>query len=337
MNTLETIGYQLLPAVAYGDSAGLPFETKSSEEIAKRYGRIDRLFPTNENDYFIGQHDPGQTSDDLQLSAAVAEALITTKEFDIGTIALTHVEQYYSTPTHIKNGKPYPLGWGGSTVESVKRIIEGVDPLEAGSPTGTGNGILMKFSPLALWHAAKGISDTLRYEEADMLTRMTHNNPVAVVATRVHSDVMNLLVTDRNAEDLGTAIVEFALDHEQVVEGADREVSSALAFLATSSIFTQQEILDATDKKGFYVPQTLAMAYANFLSHRGNFKEVVYGAVNLGGDTDSIASISGTLELFASGQAEFPEDLTSIKGLMQIQELSKRFIEVALKKGAKDE
>jgi ADP-ribosylglycohydrolase len=63
---MEHLGNKLLPVIAYGDAAGLPVETLSSQEIADRYGRVESLLPTTENPFFSGEHIPGCWSDDCQ-------------------------------------------------------------------------------------------------------------------------------------------------------------------------------------------------------------------------------------------------------------------------------
>lgn len=72
MSKIENIGEQLLPAIAYGDAAGLPVETMSRERIAETYGSIDHLLPATCNPFYIGEFTPGTWSDDTQLSMAVA-------------------------------------------------------------------------------------------------------------------------------------------------------------------------------------------------------------------------------------------------------------------------
>lgn len=331
MNKLENIGQHLLPVIAYGDSAGLPFETMSAAEIASEYGRVRRLNPTNINSYFPTESGSGTWSDDTQLSIAVTEGLLI-DEFNLSHIALAHIKQYELAPKMTKNGRPYPKGWGGSTVGSVEKIMQGVDPSLSGSLSASGNGVIMKFASLALWQAAKNIPDSLRYEQGDALTKMTHNTPVATVCTRVHSDVLQFLLQHEKTDDLPAAIMDFTRQHERDIEESGTVVSEKLNFLIKHKL-TPKVILQETDGKGFYVPETLAITYGNFLLNVGNFVEVIYGAVNLGGDTDSIASISGTMELFLSGAIKRPRDMHKLKSLDRLEKLSTAFTAAIITKG----
>ena len=64
---------QILPAIAYGDAAGLPVEGKPAECIRERYDRITELQAPSDHPFFPGSA-RGTVSDDTQLSLAVAGA-----------------------------------------------------------------------------------------------------------------------------------------------------------------------------------------------------------------------------------------------------------------------
>lgn len=66
---------QILPAIAYGDAAGLPVEGKPAECIRERYGRITELQAPSDHPFFPGSA-RGTVSDDTQLSLAVARSLL---------------------------------------------------------------------------------------------------------------------------------------------------------------------------------------------------------------------------------------------------------------------
>lgn len=93
-----------------------------------------------------------------------------------------------------------------------------------------------------------------------------------------------------------------------------------------------QRILDSTDGKGFYVPQTLAMAYGVFAAHDGQFTDSVYEAVNIGGDTDSLASIVATMSLFKNGGiSKKPHDFEHTDSYERLMNLSRELTEAANK------
>lgn len=327
MYELQHIGEQLIPAVAYGDAAGLPTETMSHEKIQRVYGRVGKLLLTSTNEFFAGEHAPGTWSDDTQLTIAVASSLMEADGFDINSQAEAHISAFNETPITEFKGKLKPRGWGGSTVNSMRRIIAGTSPLEAGEVDGVGNGILMKLAPLAYWHHVRGTTDAERYQDCDQLTLMTHNSPIAVACTRVHSDTLQFLLQSEqvSTQAFATQAISSAIRHEHLLGLSPGELSHLFGYINTKHPVTEAGILVNTDGKGFYAPQTLAMAYGAFSAYQGDYARAVYGAVNLGGDTDSIASIVGTMELFASGVVYFPADYSRIDDSQRLEDISREF------------
>ncbi|MBP9738917.1 ADP-ribosylglycohydrolase family protein [Candidatus Saccharibacteria bacterium] len=329
---LQHIGEQLIPAVAYGDAAGLPTETMSHEKIQRLYGRVGRLLLTSTNEYFAGEYAPGTWSDDTQLTIAVANSLVDAGGFDLDSQAAAHVTAFNETPIVEFKGKLKPRGWGGSTVNSMRRIIDGVSPLESGEVDGVGNGILMKLGPLAYWHYVRGTSDEQRWLDCDQLTLMTHNSPIAATCTRVHGDVLQFLLSadeQITPQTFAGHIIGTAMRHERMLGLTGNEISGLFIYMNQADRIAESHILKHTDGKGFYAPQTLAMAYGVFCAYMGNYEAAVYGAVNLGGDTDSIASIVGVMELFASGGIELPSDYIQIDRRTELERISKQFTQTA--------
>ena len=73
---------EVLPAIAYGDAAGLPVEAMSAEQISENYGRITELQAPSDHPFFPGSA-RGTVSDDTQLSLAVARSLIKNNGFSL--------------------------------------------------------------------------------------------------------------------------------------------------------------------------------------------------------------------------------------------------------------
>lgn len=341
MEDLRKTGENLIPAIAYGDAAGLPVETWDALKIEETHGWLGRLVATESNPFFAGEHGPGTWSDDTQLSIAVTEALIEADGFDIQAQAEAHIKAFYETPKVPWQNSVIPRGWGGSTTRSVRRLIKGVSPEDSGEKDGSGNGILMKMAPLVYWQVARKSSNEERYLQYDALTRMTHDSEVAIVASRVHGDMLYYLLNSRLeeseieiVENFSELVLERAYHHEKVTNSTNKDVSEALQFLVNPTIQDDPEkILAATDRKGFYVPQTLAMAYAAYHHLAGDFYHTVYEAVNLGGDTDSTASIVAAMVDFVElGDIELPDDATLLKDQKHLKDVSKRLAQTALNK-----
>jgi len=329
MDMMEHKGNVLIPVIAYGDAAGLPVETRSAEYIAETYGKIQSLLPTNENPLFANESEPGIWSDDTQLTMAVARALIKAGEFNIETMVESHISAYDSTPEIFRKGKMIKRGWGGSTIDAMEKLKLGISPAESGTVDGSGNGVLMKIAPLAYWQAAQDTPDDVRYEQYDALTNMTHNSAISRLTTRVHGDMLKYLIENGYEKNGFTNELFNSVAQHEVATQSGGEASEILSYL--SSMENRNDILVGTDAKGFYAPQTLAMAYGAFILNEGKFTESVYEAVNLGGDTDSTASIVAGMSAFASQEiVRIPIDHQQLDQLQLLKKTSRQLAQRAL-------
>lgn len=321
-------GSELLPAIAYGDAAGLPFETNTAEEIAQAYSRVYTLHPTSLSPLFANKEKPGGWSDDTQLSVAVSEALIAANGFDIDAMAETHIKAYDDTKDVYFHGRTRKQGWGKSTEGAIEALKNGTPPAESGVLDGAGNGVLMKLAPLAYWQTVRSISDDERAAQYDALTTMTHDSDTARLTTRVHGDVLKHLMTTAYDKDEFLEMLRVSVAHHQFETKQFGVLHDAVKYI--DHPLSTEKILHHTDKKGFYAPQTLAMAYGAFVLHYGDFKNSVYEAVNLGGDTDSTAAVVAGMSTFKNKETlRMPLDYTHIEKLGELKTLSQKLAQTA--------
>lgn len=322
-NNFKRQGETLLPAIAYGDAAGLPVETRSAEYIAEHYGEITELIPTAENPFYIGNYDPGLWSDDTQLSLAVAEALIAANGFDIEAMAEAHIKAYDATPDMERRGIQVKRGWGGSTIAAMEKLKAGVNPLESGTLDGAGNGVLMKMAPLAYWQFMRGTSEEERHWEYDQFTTMTHDSDLARLTTRIHGDVLNTLLSNPYDKEELMAKLDDMISKHEFETGQPGAIRDLLSYLHGE--VNKDTILAHTDRRGFVAHQTLAMAYGAFMAHDGEFIPSVFEAVNLGGDTDSTGSIVAAMSNFATKEAlRMPLDHQNLDRLTMVKRVSRK-------------
>lgn len=322
---------EVLPAIAYGDAAGLPVEGKSAEYIRERYGIITELQAPSDHPFFPGGA-RGTVSDDTQLSLAVARSLIN-NGFSLESLADKHVAAYRQA-SRIAEG--VPCGWGGSTVKAVERMISGVSPRESGEKGKAGNGVVMKMAPLVVWQVLGEVDKRTRRGQYDLLTNMTHNSEIARICTRLHGEVLSALLEGRTVSEAADRFI-------QTLAVNDFSKESELLYQAVyNPCQTDEELAEryAAGKSGtdygFYVPETLAIAYDIFLGVCGDMQAAVYRAVNLGGDSDSTASIVAAMIACQSGGVykELP-DMESVQGIEQLRTVSTQLAEAALRRTVK--
>jgi ADP-ribosyl-[dinitrogen reductase] hydrolase len=317
-------GRSLIPAIAYGDAAGLPVETRSAEYIAEHYGVINKLIPTSENPFYRGTYEPGLWSDDTQLTLAVAEGLIEADGFDISTQVTQHINAYDSTPEMERRGIFVKRGWGGSTTGAMERLKQGVTPDKSGTKDGAGNGVLMKMAPLAYWQVARHTTDEERFNQYDTLTTMTHDSDVARMTTRIHGDML-ISLTNEGYEKEQFLDTLYRSIGRHAFELSLNEKDYHIMFEYLEGDVTKETIQANTDRKGFYAPQTLTRTYGAFIAHDGDAVPSIYEAVNLGGDTDSAASIAASMAVLATKNTIYlPYDHQQIGRLSMIRSVSRK-------------
>ena len=322
----------LIPSIAYGDSFGLAAEGKSAEEIRERYGKITELIAPVAHPFFPYET-VGVTSDDTQLSVAVAEGLINAGGFSLSAQAERHIAIYRETP-QIRDSEGVLLarGWGKSTIQALENLMDGVAPEQAGFKGGAGNGVVMKMAPLALWQTVQGIERRVRYEQDDALTTMTHDSDIARFCTRLHGDVLDALLTGDGQLD---TIVNGAIkDIEQDFPRESQLLLRAVADPCASFDELVERYAEGKSGKryGFYVPETLAISYDILFGSGGDFKTAVEWAANLGGDADSTASIvASMIACSTDGTFEKPYDFTEVQKYDELLRVSAELEQIAQK------
>ena len=322
------VGNNLLPAIAYGDSAGLAVETKSYHEIRQQYGLVKKLLDID-NPYF-SKAKAGSWSDDTQLSLAIANSLINNRGFNIDSIADWHIKALNSTTNILVDGIKKPQGWGQSTWSSIERLkSRKFNPYNSGDKNRAGNGVLMKLAPLAFWQAVTPSIDD--EEQTVILTRMTHDSDVAVVASLVHRQVLIHLFNNQiEPNDVLDLSVDLATQYENKYLGASDTISSLLKKASSYREINEKTFDILAPKGGFYSPETLVIAYGIFTnSHM--FPDNVFKAVNLGGDSDSIASIIAAMSVMKFGTIDEPSDFYLINNRDELSNVGKNLADVAIK------
>lgn len=327
MNERYAIAESLLPAIAYGDAFGLPAEGKSAQEIKNRYTKLTELVAPQAHPFFPYET-RGVTSDDTQLSIAVADAVMEAGGYSMDSQVRQHLIAYEMTPQIEDDGVLVARGWGKSTIESIERMKNGLNPERAGQLGGAGNGVAMKMAPLAIWQTFQGLDANTRYEQLNGLTDLTHKSEIARFCSRLHGDVLDaILVGDRSLADVVEGIPGwYSEDFPKEIAGIRRAVLEPCETF--EDLVTRYAEGKSGKRYGFYVPETLAITYDVYLGSKGDFETAVSWAANLGGDADSTASIVASM-IACSSRGEFtrPKDFADVQEYEVIAQQSRMFAE----------
>lgn len=324
----------VLPAIAYGDAMGLPYEAKKPQPEQSVTG-LSEIKNT-----FIGEYPIGTWSDDTHLSLAVAKSLIDANGFDLSSQAAWHVAAFEHTlgatyePDLISAvvSTATTNGWGRSTTLSVKRLQKGVPAHLSGQPEGASNGVLMKMAPLVLWQLSRGVEQTEAESQIIALTRMTHQSSEAIVSSLVHRRYLERMWhNERNPVNLLEASAIDAREYEERFQG--KYITSKIlgALACKRENLPREYILEQTPKKGFYAPETLAMVYGSLVREK-RVPLSVMRSVELGGDSDSVGSIVASISnLTSPGFAESQTDYSRLFDVSRLEQISQQLAAAALR------
>ena len=314
---------------AIGDAVGKPLESCSASFIYEKYGRVTDYLDCSSHKYFEND-DKGTTTDDWQLTKAIAKAMITTGKIDLDEIAKEHVNEF----------KVSVRGWGGSTRESIQRISEGVHWSDSGKTElenrGTGNGVAMKVAPIGIFMGLTNPElDQSLWEEHIRniigLSGMTHRSAIAVASGISHSlAILKCFMSNPKEEFhkklfiqtiMGAAIMGNCYFPSTLKDNIkDR-------FELLTKDYTDAEIIEKFGGGTCYVYDSLPFTYAFFLRNPYSI-ESLYDCLNSGGDTDTNCSMLGSMLGAYHGMSIFPDHL--IEGLKckdEVLEISDQFYE----------
>lgn len=324
---------------AIGDARWLPFETMSREEIEQADPQcLPTYFDPSGNKWFKGMK-PGDVSDDTRYTVATMRGLILGDGFDMDAIAKAHIEEQ----------RQGVRGEGKSTKEAIQKLAEGVSWRDSGKTDepgrGTGNGVVMKLSPLAAWWAACDKTVPFNQRIVDYAA-MTHYTTMAAYSALIHAwtlydllfmepdridqvEVEGFLgisdfISEESAKTEEYDLFYYETAHLQQTQDDFFEVMKKLQRIANIRDLTPDQIRDLFGGGTSYVYHSLPTSYAYFFRNPSSF-QAINDVGRSGGDTDSNAAIVGNMIGALHGMELFeqPENRWALEGLGCFEELDR--------------
>lgn len=324
-STIESLSHRLMGALmgaAVGDALGVPHEFVQREVFYSQ--------PVTGMDAYGTHNQPeGTWSDDTSMTLATADiisahlqanaelpdsdflkALILAflrwmqqgeysphgRLFDIGNTTYGVLMDYAITP-HFK---------------SAALVLEGAEFRDS-----QGNGSLMRLLPVALWNMLLPLPQSFM----DQISCITHAHPAVLSACQHYIETLSFMFQHGFDPIIGI---------EKATKAARRRKALYVPDLQAISQRPEYQV-----RSGGYVIETLEAVYW-CLYQKGTYAEMVLRAVNLGGDTDTIASIVGGMAGLHQGIVAIPKpwlDALQNKALLDtvysayIQHLTRRYLE----------
>ena len=287
---------------AVGDALGVPVEFCDRKKLEEK--------PVTEMlGYGTYKVPAGSWSDDTSMSLAALDSLVkgTLDLFDIMLNFVKWLENGEYTPT----GKTFDVGRTCLTAirnfhrncytENGEYILPPeFDITECGEEGEfhNGNGSLMRINPFVLYARFKTGERVDVEELVEKASKITHAHERSVLACKIYALIMYYLIADPSRGSLMIALddIKFRYCEETEYQYFARIFDENFDKLSVDEI-----------KSSGYVVDSLEAAIWCLLN-TNNYKDCVLKAVNLGGDTDTIAAIAGGLAGALYGYDAIPKE-----------------------------
>jgi len=275
-----------------GDALGVPYEFLSREEMDQRPAR-DMI------GYGSHNQPEGTWSDDSSLTFCLMESLC--NDYDLNDIANNFTKWFYED-FYTARGKVFDIGI--ATKNALFQFKRGMTPELCGGfeEYSNGNGSLMRILPLA-YYLKKEDCMQKRYNIVKQVSSITHGHFRSVFSCFIYVELARVLLlfeVDKYVayESIKVPILDFAIEND-----FNPEEIKLFARILEENIFNVKRNYI---KSSGYVLDSLEAALWCFLTS-DNYEETVLKAVNLGEDTDTIATITGGLAGLYYGLESIPE------------------------------
>jgi ADP-ribosylglycohydrolase len=207
---------------------------------------------------------------------------------------------------------------GPSTKRAVAAILAGVPPEEAGA-TGTTNGAAMRIAPVgiavsvALHDSTPNLRLSTLVDRTVMASCVTHNTGVALagaaaVAAAVSAGVSGATIAEATA--LGIQAASSAARRGHWVAGADvaARIEWATSLVASHAQAEAAELIYTLVGTSLATQESVPAAFAVLAAVPADPWRACRMAASLGGDSDTIAAMTGAIAGACHGAGSFPPE-----------------------------
>lgn len=304
----QTIG--LAFGTAIGDAMGIPFENLTPAQIAA----IQMSLKDNEclfvnaagrNPYISKDWQTGRWGDATQLSLAIMHAI--TKHLSNKSENRPLIQRIVDE--HVHEWKLCTDGWGNGTKSAIEKIVQGTCSYLNSGGTSTGNGVIMKLTPLAFYFFM--LNSEIDEDLIEQLCRMTHTSSVTVATALIYVHLCVFLFKNNFPsirEEKITFLqyvqqlsIKYELKYKLTNE---KELLSIRIqqYLDNLANMSNELLIEVSQGGTYFCVDTLAMVLGLIVRESVTFK-TMEKALEMGGDTNIVAAMIGALLGAIHGQS----------------------------------
>lgn len=285
-----------LLGLAIGDALGMPVEGWPVERIREQYGWIDRYLPRVGPDGQV-QTPAGEFTDDTELALCLVESLISANGFvDVEAAGYRFLRVLQSDSGHFLDETTRRALERAAETDDFQHGIGGVE-----RPTCAP---AVRAIPIGLVHALGRFNPEIFTRDVLRACVITHSDPEAINGALAIAYAVRLLVSGDVPPELLIEDVLHFIDEDEVAKHVRRAAS-----LAPHGGTPERDLANLREiGTSSYVAEAVAAALYCFTTHPDDFASAVLTAVNAGGDTDSIAAMTGALSGVYLGAHAIPAE-----------------------------
>lgn len=309
-----------LLGAAAGDAMGAATETRSREQIKDYFGGYVRQFFTPPDDTFAHGCKRGQITDDFSIAYLNCLAIVENRGNVSEEAARKALVQWFGIPEFSRFAGPttkaavYSLLGKTLPKESSEKFVP-----EVNNGKGT-NGAAMKAAPIALF---SGGDITKAIEDTVTMCRITHNNNIALAgACAVSAAAAAALHTNSSLDDIIRAGIYGAQEGDRRGKENGKEISgpsiakrirkAAELGMLSGNMEVAIDRIERYIGSGLMAAEAVPAAFGIIAASGGSALEGIFGGVNIGDDTDTVATMVGGILGAFEGAEAFPEEYLTV-------------------------
>jgi ADP-ribosylglycohydrolase len=293
--------------LAIGDAFGVPFESLPRTEVKKTISSKMVGFGTH-------NQPPGTWSDDTALTLGLMNGL--SDGYNLKKVMDNYLDWLEHNAFTAGN---ITFDVGITTIKAILKYKTGKEPLLCGESDeySNGNGSLMRISPLAFYLLKKNREE--RRKITFEISSITHGHNRSKIACWLLVEILiNIIEGNQKKNAIDSAYKSVG----NWVKASEIKSEWSKFHRCHSSI---EDKAENTIKSSGYVIDSLEASLWSFL-RTTTFKDAILSAVSLGGDTDTIGSITGSLAGLFYGFENIPDSwYNELKGKELIENQIKQF------------
>jgi ADP-ribosylglycohydrolase len=279
-----------LAGLAVGDALGRPAEGMEPAQIAQRWGRIEGYVA-----------DTPLGSDDTEYALLTAKALVRYRAgFDAGSVAGLWRTEVCGQPGGFS-------GAGFSEMAAIRNLERGHLPPRSGQHAHSwSDGLAMRVAPIGIALAGDPVR-AAQWAEQDGL--VSHSGEGIHAGQAVAAGVAAAM-NGADANEVVDAAVQVVPPDSWTARGL--VLARDIVEHTTPWPAAAEELVRRLAVRKYYwadlAPEAVSLTFAAVLGGRGDFRETVLNAVNLGRDADTIAAMAGAVAGAIAGVGAVPDE-----------------------------